>query len=118
LKRQIAKADTAADYLAVSQLLSEGWVLDPILCPDGKPYRLDFTIVWPLVFYESEEEKSQIVEEKKGEFDDVVSIVSVDIAEADKYLSQGYTLLDHYAKTVTLVKRKAKEETKPVGASV
>jgi hypothetical protein len=113
LKRQIVKADTAADYLAVSQFLSEGWVLDPILCPDGKPYRLDFAIVWPLVFYESEEEKPQIMEEKKaGEFDDVESIVSVDIAEADKYLSQGYTLLDHFAKTVTLVKRKPKEAKK------
>ncbi len=40
----------------------------------------------------------------------VESIKSVDINEADQYLKDGYEIVDRYAKSVTVVKKKVQEK--------
>lgn len=56
--------------------------------------------------------EADLAEGEKGKYGDVESIRSVAINEADALLDQGYELLDTFAKTVTLIKRRVKQETK------
>lgn len=109
MERKILYVNDQATCLLLEKDLDDGWELDPLF--EGNPLRLDSAFIVSLVMYDSEEEIPVIVG-KKGEFDDVESILSVDIAQADEYLKKGYTLLDHFAKTVTLVKRKIEETIK------
>ena len=50
------------------------------------------------------------IEEIKLEEAEIVSVKSVDIGDADQWMSQGYRVHELYAKTVTLVKRKTPEQ--------
>jgi len=109
MERQILYVNDQATCLVLAEALKNGWELDPLF--EGKPLRMDSSFVVSLVRYASEDERQPTLE-KKGEFDDVESILSVDIATADDYLKKGYTLLDHFAKTVTLIKRKIEETIK------
>lgn len=110
MKRQIIFCgDCQIEFDAVSKLLDEGWILDPSLT-DGKPYRLENATVWPLVLYESEEEKPKLIEEEKvGEFDDVVDVKSVEFAEVAGLVKEGYVVQSIYAKNTIMVKRVEKK---------
>lgn len=109
MKRIIYRAETEKDYLMVTSYFSEGYVLDPFLT-DGKPYRLDSVTIWPLVFYESDAEKPVVaVEEKKGEFEDVIDVKDATFDKVEELIKQGYTVQSIYAKSTILVKRKPAE---------
>lgn len=82
-------------------LLKDGYVRDP----DLSLIKFDNYAIMFLVKYESEDEKPK-PEVKVSSYDNVESIISVDIGEADSKLKEGYTILEHYVKTVTLIKRR------------
>ena len=105
MKREIVLALNQQDLSRIQKLLDEGFVLDPTLT-DGKPYRLDEATVWPLILYESEDEKPK-PEQSKGEFDDVEDLKDVPHSEVGEYLKQGYRIHVIYAKNTVLLKRKA-----------
>ena len=130
MKRKILPAGDIRAYEAVTEHINSGWVLDPNI-HRGEPFGLEASIVYHLVFYENEDEKPKIEEEKKtGELEDTESIISVEIplvkypekgtepvkSDIDKFISDGYILVEKYAKTATLIKRRSKEEAKPVEA--
>lgn len=104
----IASDQVALDKAA--ELLANGWEFAPEY--EGEPIRLEWSLVFPLVLYESEEERPKAVVEERnpGEFEDVDSIISVDINAADEKLCDGYRVLEAFAKTVTLVKRRKPKE--------
>ena len=105
------------DYRLIDKLLLEGWVLDSTLT-SGKPYVLDAVTVWPLVFYESEDEKPKAIEEVKlSEFSDVEDMKDVPNAEVSDLLKQGYQIQTIYQKNCIMLKRKQKEAPKPVGVA-
>jgi hypothetical protein len=118
LKRNFLLASDQIQLDAATKLLDEGWEFDPLY--EGKPIRLEWSLVFPLILYESDLERDLAVAaqekaaEKTGDLEDVESIVSVDINAADEKLRDGYRVLEAFAKTVTLVKRRQPEE-KAVG---
>ena len=115
MKHCMMFCENQADFNAASKAMEqEGWLLDPLF--DSKPLRLEAAIVFPLVKYESEEEKPKAVEEvKAGEFDDVDDMKDVPNAEVSDLLKQGYQIQTIYQKNTILLKKKQKEEPKPVG---
>lgn len=113
MKRSVFRAETLQDYECLDELLEKGWVLDPVLT-DGKPYRLDALTIWPLVFYEKEEERPTAMEEMKaGEFDDVVDFKDVPNTDVQLALNEGYVIHAIYQKNTILVRRKTKEVEQP-----
>lgn len=111
MKRQTILATNFEEYELVDTKLDDGWVLDPTLT-DGKPYRLENVTVWPLVLYESEDEKPKPVSELKvGEFDDVGSLRDVPNADVDGLLKDGYVIYQIFSKNTILLKRSPKALT-------
>lgn len=124
MKRGIFRCETQGEYRPLRDALDEGWILDPMLT-SGKPYILENATIWPLVFYENDEEKPKTTEEKKlSEFDTVESFKDVPNAEVDALLKQGYIIYQIFSKNTILLKRKeigkseAKKEETPQGESV
>lgn len=106
MKRALIYAQTQLDYDTLKEYLIKGWVLDPALT-DGKPYRLENNTVWPLILYESEEEKPK-PEMKQGEFDSVIDVVDSPHAEVKDWVAKGYVVHAIYATKTILVKCKEK----------
>lgn len=65
----------------VTEALHDGWVLDPDIY-DGRPIRLENSVVYHLIKYEEGEEPVE-AEEPAGKFDGVVSVRSVPLNEVD-----------------------------------
>jgi hypothetical protein len=86
-------------------LLDIDYVLDPLF---PKPMATENARIYHLIKYD--EDEAPTAEPDAGKFDDVTNIQSVPINDADALLAQGYTILDNYAKTVTLIKRREEEE--------
>ena len=109
MKRLLIWASNQANLDAVQTLLTNGYELDPEY---AKPIHMELALVYPLVLYESDYERAvadeakEKAERKPSELEDVDSIVSVDINLADEKLRDGYRVLEAFAKTVTLVKRR------------
>jgi len=99
------RAEEQKEYDVVNNAFEAGWVLDPDMY-GGKPVRLENAVIYHLVQYESEDEKPVVEEEIEQE---IISIQSVPINEADRLVQAGYVLKDTFAKTVTLVKYAEKE---------
>ena len=89
----------------MTDALTEGWTLDPDF--NSNPVKLDTVAFYHLVKL-TDEEQIEMDQQPTGKYDDVTSIRSVPIAEADALLNQGYVILDTYAKTVTLIKKQEK----------
>lgn len=103
MKREIVVADDSESMMYVAKLLSEGYVLDPTLTR-GTPYLLETSTVWPLVFYETVEERPK-PETKIGEFDNVVDVIEVQFGGVPDKIKEGYTVQTIYAKAVIMLKR-------------
>ena len=114
----IASDQIQLDHAA--KLLAEGWEIDPIY--EGKPIRLEWSVIFPLILYESDlehdlgEAAKEKAELKVGDLDDVESLKDVLLPDVDRMLGEGYRLLskDHVtSKIAVMVKRR-----KPVPAGV
>jgi hypothetical protein len=101
MKRRTFLVTDKADLAELDDLLTNGWVPE-------KAYSTDQSILLLLALSEEEDEIR-----RPGDLEDVDSILSVDINAADEKLRDGYRVLEAFAKTVTLVKRR-----KPVPAGV
>jgi len=111
MKRTIILASEQDDYNSVQRSLDNGYVLDPAI-HRGEPFGLENGIVYHLVFYENEDEKPKLEEEKKiGEFDDVEDMKDVPNAEVSDLLKQGYRIQIIYQKNTILLKRKETGKT-------
>jgi len=102
MNRRTFLVTAKADLAELDELLTNGWLPE-------KAYSTDLSYLLLLALPEEEDETR-----KPGELEDVDSIVSVDINLADEKLRNGYRVLEAFAKTVTLVKRRQPEE-KAVG---
>jgi len=92
---------------ALHGFLIDGFLIDGfVLDPEFKVVKLDALAIYHLIKYSEEELEAQEVEEEQR----IMSIKSVNIEDADELLSQGYTVKDTYAKTVTLIRREVKTE--------
>lgn len=104
MKHILVFANDQVGFDKANGCMAEGWELDPRF--DGKPLRMDAAVVFPLVLYESEEERPKPFEEvRKGEFDDVVSMRDVANGDVDGLLKEGYVIHSIYAKNTILLKR-------------
>lgn len=103
MKRVFLLAETQTDYANILTHFKEGFVLDPEL----KLIKLDNATVWPLIQYESEEEKPK-PETKQGEFDSVTDVVDSPHAEVKDWVAKGYVVHAIYATKTILVKCKEK----------
>jgi len=106
MKRTIIVASDKNRFSDVNDHFKVGWILDPAIY-DGRPLRLDNAVVYLLVKY-TEEEREQ--HEQQPIEDKVISIRNVPTNDADALIQQGYVIKDTYAKTVTLIKTKVKDE--------
>ena len=119
MERKIVFCQAQSEYDKVAKLFLEGWVLDRMIY-DGKPMRLECATVYHLIKYD-EKEIEELRKEFMEEVEQIRSIQSVPLNEADALIKKGYEVLQTYQKTVTLVKKekvteqpKAKEEKKNV----
>jgi hypothetical protein len=105
MNRRFILASDQVQLDAATKLMAEGWEIAPEY--EGKPIRLEWSLVFPLVLYESEEERPQPVEEerKAGEFDDVEDVKSAEFTEVAELKKQGWTVQSLYAKNVLMIKR-------------
>jgi len=108
MERRIWFCTDQPAFNEVNRLLEQGWVLDPDIY-DGRPIRLENSVVYHLVKYEEGEEPVE-AEGPAGKFDGVVSVRSVPLNEVDELLAEGYEVVELYAKTATLIKRKTEAE--------
>lgn len=134
MQRKTFLATVNVTYTELDKLLADGWILDPWL-NGGKPYRLDAAMVWPLIKFDSQEEKDAQVkaraeEEKRlgevaasvypeteeqrklGPLEDVCDVITVEPTQVAEKYKQGYRVQEVYAKSVTMIRRAepAKEE--------
>jgi len=107
MKRLLLVAQIQAEYTVVQTYLDKGWQLNPLFVSDSKPYRLDTSTVWPLILYESEDEKPT-PEFKPGEFDDVTDIKEASHNEVGQWIAKGYMVQRIDAKQTVLVLRSPK----------
>lgn len=107
-ERKIILAVTQANYDAVAELLSQGWILDTRMY-NGRPMRLQAATVYHLIKF-SDEELAAMAKEKELE-PQILSVKRVSHDEVDALIEQGYTVKDTYAKDVVLVKTGVKEKT-------
>ena len=105
MERRIWFCTEQPAFNEVNRLLEQGWVLDPVL----GYIRIDIGVVYHLVKYEEGDEPVE-AEEPAGKFNGVVSVRSVPLNEVDELLAEGYEVVELYAKTATLVKRKTEAE--------
>jgi hypothetical protein len=106
MNRRFILASDQVQLDAASKLLAEGGEIAPEY--EGKPIRLEWSLVFPLVLYESEEKRPQLeVEERKpGEFDDVEDVKSAEFSEVADLKKQGWIVQALYVKNVLMLKRK------------
>lgn len=111
MKRLMLYCFDVPTFSEVANLLSEGWIMDSLF--ESKPIRMDNAVAFPLVLYESEEEKpKEVAEERRpGPLEDVVEVLNVDSFDVAKKYAEGYRVHEIYAKTVTMIRRTEKPDT-------
>ena len=94
---------------SVQTLLTNGYELDPEY---AKPIHMELALVYPLVLYESEEERPKPVDESKpSEFDDVLETREI----PHGLVPEGFRVHAVYQKNLIVVRRKPAQ---PVPAGV
>lgn len=113
--RLVLMIEDRRDVKELESLICEGWKLDDKWM---KPIRTDNGLIVHLIKFTAPtvakaELKPTFDDEEIGgkvrDYEDVMSLVSVDHDQVDSYLSQGYEINTIYQKNAVLLKRKAKE---------
>jgi len=82
----------------LDKLIEEGWTVE-------KTYVLDNAAIFSLTLAE----EGDVVEEKRGEFGDVVDVQSVDFNQVEEMVKKGYVVQSIYAKNTIMLKREMKK---------